>query len=146
MRSLLSARRFAECRNTGTRQRGSLPSAALGKGRLCRVPNTRQRGTLGKRPLCRVCGHMWRCLGFRHRTSQLARKLLNFLPQPLHAMTRHLDKFRDFRTSFAFCIIKNTFLTSWWSCFVKPMFEISRMSLHTASKYTQKHEYHFLNR
>ena len=29
---------------------------ALGKGRLCRVPNTRQRGTLGKRPLCRVSG------------------------------------------------------------------------------------------
>ena len=55
-RSLPSARRFAECRNTGTRQRGSLPSAALGKGRLCRVSNTRQRGTLGKRPLCRVSG------------------------------------------------------------------------------------------
>ena len=53
--------------------------------------------------------HMWRCLGFRHRTSQLARKLLNFLPQPLHAMTRHLDKFRDFRTSFAFYIIKKHF-------------------------------------
>ena len=51
-----SARRFAECRNTGTRQRGSLPSAALGKGHLCRVSNTRQRGTLGKRPLCRVSG------------------------------------------------------------------------------------------
>ena len=47
-----------------------------------------------------------RCLGFRHRTSQLARKLLNFLPQPLHAMIRHLDKFHDFRTSFAFYIIK----------------------------------------
>ena len=63
-RSLPSARRFAECRNTGTRQRGSLPSAALphsakqalGKGCLCRVPNTRQRGTLGKRRLCRVSG------------------------------------------------------------------------------------------
>jgi len=55
-RSSPSARRFAECRNTGTRQRVSLPSAALGKGRICRVPNTRQRGTLGKRPLCRVSG------------------------------------------------------------------------------------------
>ena len=53
--------------------------------------------------------HMWRCLGFRHRTSQLARKHLNFLPQPLHAMTRHLDKFCDFRTSFAFYIIKKHF-------------------------------------
>ena len=29
---------------------------ALGKGHLCRVSNTRQRGTLGKRPLCRVSG------------------------------------------------------------------------------------------
>ena len=28
---------------------------------------------------------MWRCLGFRHPTSQLARSLLNFLPQPTHA-------------------------------------------------------------
>ena len=53
------------------------------------------------------------------------RKLLIFLPQPLHAMTRHLDKFRDFWTSFAFYIIKSTFLTSWWSCFMKHMFEIS---------------------
>ena len=35
-----SARRFAECRNTGTRQRGSLPSAALGKA------GTRQRPSL----------------------------------------------------------------------------------------------------
>ena len=86
-------------------------------------------------------------LNFRHRTSQLARKPLNFLSQPLHVMTRHLDKFRDFRTLFAFYIIKkNTFLISWWSCFVKLMFKISRMSLHTASKYTQKHEYHFFNR
>ena len=55
------------------------------------------------------CDHIWRCLGFRHRTSQLARKLLNFLPQPLHAMTRHLNKFHDFRTSFAFYIIKKLF-------------------------------------
>ena len=48
-------------------------------------------------------------LNFRHRTSQLAQKLLNFLSQPLHAMTRHLDKFRDFWTSFAFYIIKKHF-------------------------------------
>ena len=48
-------------------------------------------------------------MGFRHRTSQLARKLINFLPKPLHAMTRHLDKFRDFRTLFAFYIIKKYF-------------------------------------
>ena len=39
-RSLPSARRFAECRNTGTRLRGSLPSAALGKA------GTRQRPSL----------------------------------------------------------------------------------------------------
>ena len=64
-----SAQRFAECRNMGTWQRGSLPSAALGKGRLCRVPNTRQRGTLGKRPLCRVSG-----------TRQ--RRTLGKIPQP----------------------------------------------------------------
>ena len=35
-----SARRFAECRNTSTRQRGSLPSAALDKA------GTRQRPSL----------------------------------------------------------------------------------------------------
>ena len=39
-RSLPSARRFAECRNTGTRQRYSLPSAALGKA------GTQQRPSL----------------------------------------------------------------------------------------------------
>jgi hypothetical protein len=52
---------------------------------------------------------MRRCLGFRHHTSQRARNLLNFLPQPLHAMTRHLDKFHDFWTPFAFYIIKKHF-------------------------------------
>ena len=31
--------------------------------------------------------HMWRCLGFWHPTSQLARNLLDFLPQPPHAIT-----------------------------------------------------------
>ena len=46
-----------------------------------------------------------RGLGFWHPTSQLARNLLNFLPQPPHAITRRLDKFRDFWTSFAFYII-----------------------------------------
>ena len=35
---------------------GHSAKPALGKGRLCRVPNTRQRGTLGKCPLCRVSG------------------------------------------------------------------------------------------
>ena len=60
-RSLPSARRFAECRNTGTRQRGSLPSAALGKAGPRQRPSlpsvkhsakrdTRQRITLGKIP------------------------------------------------------------------------------------------------
>ena len=49
--------------------------------------------------------HMWRCLSFWYPTSQLARNLLNFLPQPPHAITRRLDKFRDFWTSFAFYII-----------------------------------------
>ena len=96
-----------------------------------------------RRVLCRV--QLYSAKKALH-SSQLAWKLLNFLPQPLHAMTRHLYKFRDFWTSFSFYIIKNTCLTSWWSCFVKQMFEISRMSLHTASKYTKKHEYHFLNR
>ena len=40
MRSLPSARSFAECRNTSTRQRDSLPNAALGKA------GTRQRPSL----------------------------------------------------------------------------------------------------
>ena len=40
MRSLPSARSFAECRNTGTRQRDSLPSVAHGKA------GTRQRLSL----------------------------------------------------------------------------------------------------
>ena len=37
-----------------------------------------------------------------HRTWQLARNLLKFLSQPPHVISRHLDKFHDFRTSFAF--------------------------------------------
>ena len=35
----------------------------------------------------------------------LARNLYNFLPRPPHVITRRLDKFHDFRTSFAFYII-----------------------------------------
>jgi hypothetical protein len=53
-------------------------------------------------PHVTTCYHMWRCLGFWHPTSQLARNLLNFLLQPPHAMTRRLDKFHDFWTSFGF--------------------------------------------
>ena len=49
--------------------------------------------------------NLWRCLGFRQPTSQLARNFLNFLPGPSHVITRHIDKFRDFRTSFGFYII-----------------------------------------
>jgi hypothetical protein len=54
------------------------------------------------------CDHVeitWRCLGFKHRASPLASNVLKFLSQSPHAMSRHLDKFHDFRTSFAFCII-----------------------------------------
>ena len=40
--------------------------------------------------------------GGKHRTWQLARNLLNFLSQPPHMISWHLDKFHDFRTSFAF--------------------------------------------
>jgi hypothetical protein len=49
--------------------------------------------------------HMWRCLGFRHPTSQLARNLLNCCTQPLHVITWLHDKFRGFRTSFGFYVI-----------------------------------------
>ena len=38
----------------------------------------------------------------KHRTWQLARNLLNFLSQPPHMISWHLDKFHNFRTSFAF--------------------------------------------
>jgi hypothetical protein len=48
------------------------------------------------------CYHMWRCLGFSHPTSSLARNFLKFLPQPQHAMTRQVVKFRHFRTPFRF--------------------------------------------
>ena len=40
--------------------------------------------------------------GGKHRTWQLARNLLKFLSQPPHMISWHLDKFHDFRTSFAF--------------------------------------------
>jgi hypothetical protein len=40
--------------------------------------------------------HMWRCLGFKQHTSQLARNILNFLPQPPHMISRHLGNFHDF--------------------------------------------------
>ena len=53
--------------------------------------------------------NMWRCLGFRHPVSQLARNLMNFLPQPPHAITRHVAKFRDFWTLFGIYIIINHF-------------------------------------
>ena len=57
--------------------------------------------------------NLWRCLGFTHRTSQLARNILNFLPQPTHAITWHLDKFRDFRTSYGLYIILKHFFGKW---------------------------------
>ena len=38
----------------------------------------------------------------KHRTWQLAQNLLKFLSQPTHMISWHLDKFCDFRTSFAF--------------------------------------------
>ena len=38
----------------------------------------------------------------KHRTWQLVRNLLKFLSQPPHMISWHLDKFHDFRTSFAF--------------------------------------------
>jgi hypothetical protein len=56
-------------------------------------------------PLAITCDHMWRCLSFRYLRSQLARNFLNFLPRPPHATTRHINKFRDFQTSFGFYII-----------------------------------------
>jgi hypothetical protein len=46
--------------------------------------------------------HMCICVGFKHRTSQLARNVLNFLSHPPHVVSRHLDKFHDLWTSFAF--------------------------------------------
>ena len=55
----------------------------------------------------------WRCLGFRHPTSQLAWNLLNFLSQPTHAITWHLDKFRHFRTSYGLYIILKHFFGKW---------------------------------
>jgi len=53
---------------SGTRQRASLPSAALGKEALCRVPNTQQSPALGEDGLCResdsrqseILGKGWR--------------------------------------------------------------------------------------
>ena len=44
-------------------------------------------------------------INFRHLMSRVARNFLNFLPRAPHAMTRYLDKFRDFRTLFGFYII-----------------------------------------
>ena len=56
-----------------------------------------------------IFDHMWTCVGFRHLVSQLARNLINFLPQPSHAITRRVAKFRDFLTSFGIYIIKKHF-------------------------------------
>ena len=39
---------------------------------------------------------------YNHRTWQLARNILNFLSQPPHMISWHLDKFQDFWSSFAF--------------------------------------------
>ena len=49
IRDLPSAKIFAECQISGTRQR-----PALGKGCLCRVPGTRQRQPLPSVIFCRV--------------------------------------------------------------------------------------------
>jgi hypothetical protein len=73
--------------------------------------------------------------------SQLARNLLNFVTQPLHAITWHLDKFHDFRTSFRFYIIYKYF-SRWYG---NKMLKISCEFLDTASIYTKYNEYHFLN-
>ena len=53
-----SASSFAEWQTTGTRQRGSLPSArpSTRQRSLYRVSGTRQREALGKGYLCRVSG------------------------------------------------------------------------------------------
>ena len=70
---LPSANCFAECQKSGTRQRPSLPSAALGKelhsakkalskGLLCRVPGSRQKhGTRHRLPRVTVFGHVLLC-------------------------------------------------------------------------------------
>ena len=79
------------------------PAGELGAGRVA-VPG--ELGARGADELGAAAGdHMWRCLAFRHLPSQLASNFLNFLPRPPHAITRHLDKFRDFWTSFGFYII-----------------------------------------
>ena len=57
----------------GTRQRGPLPSAkALHSVKIPSLPSATSWHS--------AKDHMWRCLGFRHPTSQLARNLLTFLP------------------------------------------------------------------
>ena len=45
---------------------------------------------------------LWDSSVCKHRTWQLAWNLRNFLSQSPHMISWHLDKFHDFRTSFAF--------------------------------------------
>jgi hypothetical protein len=40
-----------------------------------------------------------------HSTSQLSQNILKFLSQPLHMISRHVDKFHDFLTLFVFYTI-----------------------------------------
>jgi hypothetical protein len=97
----------------------------------------------------RVCyrmDHMWRCLGFRHHTSQLAQNLLTSCTQPLHVITRwsrQVSCFSDFVRIFCNLEFRTTFPVSCSSCHDNKMLDISCELLDTASIYTKYHEYHF---
>jgi hypothetical protein len=90
--------------------KASLPSVAcraLGK-ELSAYPFTAKASlpSAACQTLVITCGDVWVLGIVRHNMPET---FSIFLPQPLHAMTRHLDKFHDFRTPFAFYIIKKHF-------------------------------------
>ena len=73
----------------------------------------------------------------KHRTWQIVRNLLNFLPWPPHMISWDIDKSHDFQTLFAFLGFKNHSATRSWSCFLNKMFKISFHSPGKASHKTQ---------
>ena len=72
----------------------------------------------------------------KQRTWWIARNLLNYLPQPPHSISWHLDKSHNFWPSLHFIELKNNLATSTWSCLLNKTCKISFDLRSKASKWT----------
>ena len=99
--TLPSAKFFAECQKSGTRQRIALGKKnAIDKGLLCRVPDSRQkRGARNRMTRVMVFGHVLLCRVPAVRHS--AKFFLNFFAECPRSGTR--QRFKFFFNFFAEC-------------------------------------------